>query len=225
MSMIRSLAFYNHHGPHLPSRYGSHSRNRNPFHHLEISTIKHGCWLLVNRGFQLTHVKRGELSKLYGMMGSNPPSLPPPSNLPKPNLHNWLRCIFGSIISIILPFWKQKEGELEKLEDQVENTAEVVEKVAEAMEKVFSDVADKLPSDGPLKAAALLVENIAKKVDKDAEETLEFIHKVDELKKDVEELVEPFVNQEDDEMKKEVEIDQGNAQKESIEDNQLKKKV
>ncbi|XP_077213976.1 uncharacterized protein LOC143848797 [Tasmannia lanceolata] len=205
MSIIRSLAFYNHHGPHLPSR--SHARNRNPSQRLEISTLKHGCWLLVNQGVKLAQVRRGELSKIYGMVGSNLP----PSNFPKPNLPNWLRDIVITVISITLPFWKQDVEEFLKIEEEVENTAEVVEEVAEAMEKASTDVAEK--SDGPVKDAALFVERVSKELDKGSEETLEILHKFDELKKDVEELVEPFTNQEDHKMKKEVEIDQEQNEK------------
>ncbi|XP_077214203.1 uncharacterized protein LOC143849036 [Tasmannia lanceolata] len=214
MSIIRT-----NHSPYLLSRYGSHVRNRNPSHRLEISKLKHECWFLVNGGMQLPIVKRGELTKLYGMMGSNPPpvtpQVPPPSilpepnpHLPEPNPHNWLKCIFGPIIAIILPLWKEKGGAFQKLEDKVGNMAGVVK---EAMKKGSTDVANNLPANGshnggPHKGAALFVEQNSKEVEEDAEETLDFIQQADELNKDVEALVEH--DKEDHKMKNEDEIDQ-----------------
>lgn len=62
--------------------------------------------------------------------------------------------------------------------DEVEIAAEVVEKVAVKVEKVSSEVADKLPENGKLKEAALVVEHLSEAAAKDAQITLDFIHKV-----------------------------------------------
>lgn len=59
-----------------------------------------------------------------------------------------------------------------------EEVTEVVEKVAEEAEKVAEDVAEHLPEGGKLKAAATLVENIAKETAKDAHLVEDIIEKV-----------------------------------------------
>ncbi|RWR84099.1 hypothetical protein CKAN_01288600 [Cinnamomum micranthum f. kanehirae] len=117
----------------------------------------------------------------------------------KPSVHIWTRWVLGTIISLILPFWMTMaelqtiEVEVEKVVGVVENVAEVVEKVAVVAEKLSSEVADKLPDDAKIKDAVLLVEHVSKEVAKDAQLTLDFIHKVEEIKQQVETLLEPHV--------------------------------
>ncbi|KAH7866120.1 hypothetical protein Vadar_015818 [Vaccinium darrowii] len=129
------------------------------------------------------------------------PSGPPPR---KPIFPTWAKWVFGSLISIILPFWKLKWGSLILLEDKVEQVveevevvAEVVEKVAETAEKVSAEVADKFPDNSKLKEAALVVEHISTVAATDAEMAEDVIHKVEELKHDLTDLgtmVEPVID-------------------------------
>ncbi|KAF3435057.1 hypothetical protein FNV43_RR22144 [Rhamnella rubrinervis] len=126
---------------------------------------------------------------------------PPP---PKHTFLCWARWVLGSVLTVLLPFWKNEwtklqriEGTVEMVVEEVENVAEVVEKVAVKAEKVSSEVADRLPENGKLKETALVVEQISKAAAKDAQITLDFIHKVDALKhdfEDLETLVEPVVD-------------------------------
>jgi len=128
------------------------------------------------------------------------PSGPPPR---KPIFPTWAKWVFGSLMSIIMPFWKLKWGSLILLEDKVEQVVEevevvveVVEKVAETAEKVSAEVADKFPDNSKLKEAALIVEHISTVAATDAEMAEDVIHKVEELKRDLTDLgtlVEPVI--------------------------------
>ncbi|ERM95370.1 hypothetical protein AMTR_s00008p00201660 [Amborella trichopoda] len=94
-------------------------------------------------------------------------------------------------------FLRWKEGEVEEVIEKVETVAKVVEKVAIVVEEVSSYIADKLPEGGNLKEAAILVENVSKEVVNDAQVAKDLIHKLGELKDEVEEVIEPVVkNQE-----------------------------
>ncbi|XP_024933501.3 uncharacterized protein LOC107427618 isoform X1 [Ziziphus jujuba] len=133
----------------------------------------------------------------------NKEQVPPPVP-PQNNILYWARWVLGSILTLLLPFWKQYWGKLQRIEgkvemvaEEVESVAEVVEKVAIKAEKVSSEVANVLPDNGKLKETALIVEHISKIAAQDAQLTLDIIHKVDALKHDFEELetlVEPVVD-------------------------------
>ncbi|XP_027338095.1 uncharacterized protein LOC113852035 [Abrus precatorius] len=79
-------------------------------------------------------------------------------------------------------------SEAELVVEEVEKVANAIEKVAMIAEKVSEEVAEKLPEDGKLKKAALVVERLSKQAAHDAELTIEFIHKVDEFKNDLDDL-------------------------------------
>lgn len=130
------------------------------------------------------------------------PSVPPPR---KPIFPTWAKWLFGSVLSLLLPFWRFKWGSLLLLEEKVEEVveeveiaAEVVEKVATTAEKVSAEVAGKLPDNGKLKAAALVVEHISSVAATDAEFAEDFIQKVEKLKHDLTDLgtmVEPVIDE------------------------------
>ncbi|KAL4196440.1 hypothetical protein AMTRI_Chr04g183170 [Amborella trichopoda] len=115
----------------------------------------------------------------------------------------WAMWALGSL-SLFLPFRKTNrnkaikiEGEVEEVIEKVETVAKVVEKVAIVVEEVSSYIADKLPEGGNLKEAAILVENVSKEVVNNAQVAKDLIHKLGELKDEVEEVIEPVVkNQE-----------------------------
>ncbi|XP_009621475.1 uncharacterized protein [Nicotiana tomentosiformis] len=129
-----------------------------------------------------------------------PPEEPAPS---KPSLFAWTKWILGSIISIFLPFWKDKwdnfrriEGEVEKVAKEVEEVAEVVAAVASKTENVMAGVAEKLPENSLLKEAAVAVENASAAAAKDAQFTSNLIHKVEDVEQDLKDLktmVEPVI--------------------------------
>ncbi|KAK9134220.1 hypothetical protein Syun_013550 [Stephania yunnanensis] len=110
---------------------------------------------------------------------------------------NW---ILGTLLSLILPFWKHKwaplfaiKNEVDKVIGTIDVVTEVVEKVAEGVEKAAGEVAQRLPEGGQLQEAVLVVEKIAKKVHEDAHATDEFIHKVEDAGDDIEKGVEAIV--------------------------------
>ncbi|KAG2409969.1 uncharacterized protein HKW66_Vig0006340 [Vigna angularis] len=112
--------------------------------------------------------------------------------------------ILGMTLSVLLPFWKpyweklqRIEGEAEFVIEEAEAVAKVVEKVASVAEKVSEDVAEMLPEDGKLRKATLVVEHASKEAAHDAQLTQQFIHKVEELKNDLDDIqafVEPVID-------------------------------
>ncbi|CAH2051891.1 unnamed protein product [Thlaspi arvense] len=129
------------------------------------------------------------------------------SSLPKQwfNFPSWGRWAIGSAISLVLSFWnnkriqklKQIEGEAELAVEGVEAVAEMVEKVASATEKLAEEVTEKLPEKSKLKQAALVLENISKVAAHEAHTTQEFLHKVEKVTQDLDDLeamIEPLVD-------------------------------
>ncbi|KAJ6860216.1 hypothetical protein NC651_036547 [Populus alba x Populus x berolinensis] len=103
------------------------------------------------------------------------------------------------IYTIRLPaFLEAKKGGAEKdrrymreaeiIADEVEHVAEEIEKVAAVAEKVSEAVAEVLPENGKLKETALLIEHVTKATAYDAKLTQDFIHKVDAVKHDIDDL-------------------------------------
>ncbi|KAK9110974.1 hypothetical protein Scep_018493 [Stephania cephalantha] len=114
--------------------------------------------------------------------------------------NSWKNWILGTLLSLILPFWKHKwapllaiKNEVDKVIGTIDVVTEVVEKVAEGVEKAAEEVAQRLPEGGKLQEAVLVVEKIAKKVHEDAHATDEFIHKVEDVGDDIEKGVEAIV--------------------------------
>ncbi|KAK2383514.1 hypothetical protein QL285_070955 [Trifolium repens] len=117
---------------------------------------------------------------------------------------SWVKWVLCSFLSIMLPFWSQYWGKLQRIEGEaeiviegVEKVAEVVEKVANVAEKVSEDVAEMLPEYGELKKVALVVETASKQASHGAQTTEEFIHKVEEVVNDMENLesfIEPVID-------------------------------
>lgn len=117
---------------------------------------------------------------------------------------SWVKWIVCSLLSFMLPLWSQSWGKLERIEGEaeiviegVEKVAEVVEKVATVAEKVSEDLAETLPEDAKLKKVAVVVESASKQAVHGAQITEEFIHKVEKVTNDIEELesfVEPLID-------------------------------
>ncbi|XP_070016097.1 uncharacterized protein [Nicotiana sylvestris] len=100
-----------------------------------------------------------------------PPEEPAPS---KPSLFAWTKWILGSIISIFLPFWKDKWDNFRRIEG----------------------IAEKLPENSLLKEAAVAVENASAVAAKEAQFTSNLIHKVEYVERDLKDLktmVEPVI--------------------------------
>ncbi|KAJ6370287.1 hypothetical protein OIU76_028542 [Salix suchowensis] len=173
-----------------------------------------------HQGLQLIVASSNKWRQSHFNMTKSDKAVPPPvSNPPGSNFPTWYeftlqdppyylrnniarnfttcraKWILGSILSIILPFWKRKREELKRLEGEAEiiveevgHVAEVVEKVAAVAEKVSEEVAEVLPENGKLKETALLIEQVSKAAAHDAKLTQDIIHKVDALKHDIDDL-------------------------------------
>ncbi|MED6106572.1 hypothetical protein PIB30_005556 [Stylosanthes scabra] len=117
---------------------------------------------------------------------------------------HWLKWLLGSVLGLLLPVWKNYWGKLERIEGEAEIVAEefevvasVVEKVATVAEKVSEDVAEMLPEDANLKKVAMLVEHASEQLARDAQLAQQFMHKVEKVKNDLDDLetfVEPVID-------------------------------
>ncbi|XP_058096949.1 uncharacterized protein LOC131242372 isoform X1 [Magnolia sinica] len=199
MSMIRSLASHNLHKLRHILRYGSNDYVPISCRLSEMSLTGHADSFSTNQRPQSSDSEQGTSSKRSQKKENR--FQPPASLRQKPVFRTWTRWAFGSILFLILPFWKREwvkflaiEDEVEKVAEVVETAAEVVEEVASVAETVLSEVANRLPDDSKLKDAVLMVERVSKTTAKDAQLTIDFIHKVDELKQEVEALAEPVID-------------------------------
>ncbi|KAH8519607.1 hypothetical protein H0E87_001139 [Populus deltoides] len=198
MSAKRSWTSYNLRSfLELIHRYRASSSN--------VSTVsKIGQGLSVHQGLQLINANSQEGRRFdSNMMKSDKVAPAPVPNPPGSNFPRWAKWILGTILSILLPLWQQEweklrriEGESEIIVEEVEHVAEVVDKVATVAEKVSEEVAEALPENGKLKETALLIEAVSKATAHDAKLTQDFIHKVDAVKHDIDDLetmVEPVI--------------------------------
>ncbi|XP_006652344.1 FK506-binding protein 2-like [Oryza brachyantha] len=125
-------------------------------------------------------------------VGSGPPA-PSGGNLPIPSMPSWAKWVVGAII-VAIPIYRK----IRTLEDTVEKTAEVaievVDTVAEATEKVAGELADAFPGNENLKEAASMIKTVADVIEGDAEKAEAIIQKVDEIKKEVDGIVDPIID-------------------------------
>ncbi|XP_073261855.1 uncharacterized protein [Populus alba] len=143
------------------------------------STVsKIGQGLSMHQGLQLIVASSNKWRRSHFNMTMSDKVVPPVPNPPGSNFPAWAKWILGSILSVFLPFWKQKREELKRMEDEVEHVAEEIEKVAAVAEKVSEAVAEVLPENGKLKETALLIEHVTKATAYDAKLTQDFVHKI-----------------------------------------------
>ncbi|KAJ6709548.1 hypothetical protein OIU74_010610 [Salix koriyanagi] len=151
----------------------------------EISKFKHKSQSLGNQrleifstSLKLLYAKNTKMQMaVYSSVGTGSahPSAPSP----------WKGWILGVLLSVILPFCRNKWGGLLLMKDKIEavveladQVADIVEEVAEGVEKVADEVADHLPEGGRLKQVATFVENVARETAKDADLIDDVIEKV-----------------------------------------------
>ncbi|CAK9159138.1 unnamed protein product [Ilex paraguariensis] len=148
---------------------------------------------------RVVHSKNGKRN--FVVHNSVQPGAPIPSGNPS---NSWTCWLLGMVLSIVLPFWRQGLTPLQALRNKVDTIVEtaelvvdVVEKAAEEVEKIADEVADKLP-EGGLKAAAVLIGDIAEETAKDARIADDLIDKVEEVQEEVESFFETVTNQENE---------------------------
>lgn len=104
----------------------------------------------------------------------------------------WAKWLVGAAI-VAIPIYRR----FRTLEDKIEKTAEVaievIDKVAEATEKVAGEVADEFPGNESIKEAASRIKKVMHVVEEDADKAEALIEKVDEIKKDVDSIVDPII--------------------------------
>ncbi|CAL5213605.1 unnamed protein product [Lathyrus oleraceus] len=178
--------------------YGGFKRNT-PI--VTASKVGNSSWMM-QPSIQFFSTKRNTITNANRLKNDEVPPEAPDSKIFA--FSSWVKWVLCSLFSFMIPFWRQKWGKLQRIEEEaelvieeVEKVAEVIEKVAEEAEKLSEDIAKKLPEDAKLKKAALVVENLSKQVAHDAEITEEFIHKIEEVANDIEDLesyVEPVID-------------------------------
>jgi len=106
---------------------------------------------------------------------------------------SWAKWVVGAVI-VAIPIYRR----FRTLEDKIEKTAEVaievVDTVAEATEKVAGEVAGAFPGNENLKEAASRIKTVTDAIEEDAEKAEALIHKVDEIKKEVDSIVDPIID-------------------------------
>ncbi|RCV33881.1 hypothetical protein SETIT_7G118200v2 [Setaria italica] len=121
------------------------------------------------------------------------PANPSGGNLPIPNMPHWAKWLVGAVI-VAIPIYRR----FRTLEDKIEKTAEVaievIDTVAEATEKVAGEVADAFPGNENLKEAASKIKTVTDAIEEDAEKAEALIQKVDEIKKEVDSIVDPIID-------------------------------
>ncbi|XP_009589531.1 uncharacterized protein LOC107807736 [Nicotiana tabacum] len=145
-------------------------------------------------------IKRKFVVSSNGQPGGPLPS-PPPSN----PFNGWL---IGILLSIILPFFRNKWGSLlqlkNKVEDVIETVEEVVEEVenvAEEVDKVAEEIGKDLP-EGQLKDTLKAVENFSEETAKFAHAAGDIIDKVQDVELIAEKRVKSSVESVTDEVNK-----------------------
>ncbi|XP_019190473.1 PREDICTED: uncharacterized protein LOC109184864 [Ipomoea nil] len=124
---------------------------------------------------------------------SDQPDVSPPTGSSSNPLKGW---IVGILLSICLPTFHNKWAPLMQLKNNVDNIVETVEEIADGVEKaaklvdrVSEVIVDDLPP-GELRNAVKSVQNMAEKIDKNAEALGNMIDKVQQIEDMIEERIE-----------------------------------
>ncbi|KAL3843777.1 hypothetical protein ACJIZ3_001180 [Penstemon smallii] len=162
---------------------------------------KLGCSVSVDQGLSCS--SRAYSQSKLGMEKDHKEQAQPELAPTKFGFFNWAKWLLGSVLSLLLPFWKSNrdnllilEGKAEMVVKDVKEVAEVIEKVATTTDEVLKEVENQLPDNCKLKEAAQVMEHISTVAAQDARLLENIIHKVGEVKQDLEELetiVEPNV--------------------------------
>ncbi|KAI3445764.1 hypothetical protein Pfo_002429 [Paulownia fortunei] len=186
-------------------------------HHRDPPPYKLGCGGSVDQGLRFISVTSWSQSQpKLGMEKEQIEEVQVQSALPAPPkfgfsigtnfFHNYsmVKWLLGSLLSMLVPFWKNKwdnlltlEGKAEKVVEEVEVVAEVVEKVATTADKALAEMANQLPDNSELKEAAQVMEHVSSIAAQDAQLIENVIQKVGDVKQDLEDLetmIEPIVD-------------------------------
>ncbi|CAI9755824.1 unnamed protein product [Fraxinus pennsylvanica] len=184
-------------GFHVRSNSRVQTLSWNPISKLGFSKQKDQCCFWSKSSVECNNKN----TRSIVVYASSVPGAPLPSGPPSNSIWSW---ILGILVSVVLPFFTHKLGQLGVLKNRIENAVEqveqiveVVEKVAEKVDKIADDIMDDLP-EGQLKNIVNYVEDMAEKTAKSADSIGDLIDKVQEA----EDQMESFVESLDDEARK-----------------------
>ncbi|XP_076888725.1 uncharacterized protein LOC143539244 [Bidens hawaiensis] len=130
---------------------------------------------------------------------ATPPPPPPPPGSPFGSWKNW---VIGILMTFIIPLVTTKGSRLklliqkvDQIVDTAEHLTEVVEAVADKVDKVVEELEDELPEGSELKKTLDFIENVAEKVEKDAQTAGDFIDKVQDMEDKIEDIMEPVLEE------------------------------
>ncbi|MFS7913071.1 hypothetical protein Hanom_Chr02g00137381 [Helianthus anomalus] len=115
---------------------------------------------------------------------------------------SWKNWVIGILMTVIVPFFTTKGGPIklliqgvDQIMDTAEHITEVVEAVADKVDKVVEELGDELPEGSEIKKTLDFIENIAERVERDAQTAGDFIDKVQEMEDKIEEIMEPVLEE------------------------------
>ncbi|KAM0036000.1 hypothetical protein Hdeb2414_s0015g00453131 [Helianthus debilis subsp. tardiflorus] len=115
---------------------------------------------------------------------------------------SWKNWVIGILMTVIVPFFTAKGGPIklliqrvDQIMDTAEHITEVVEAVADKVDKVVEELGDELPEGSEIKKTLDFIENIAERVERDAQNAGDFIDKVQEMEDKIEEIMEPILEE------------------------------
>nr|AGT16458.1 hypothetical protein SHCRBa_163_G19_R_170 [Saccharum hybrid cultivar R570] len=179
LGLHTSVVFHRHHGNPVISASSHHQRS--------LTSLR-----MNSSGMNNAFPIRGTTTRIPAV-GPGPAN-PSGGNLPIPNsMPPWAKWLVCAVI-VAIPVYRR----FRTLEDKIEKTAEVaievIDTVAEATEKVAGEVADAFPGNENLKEAASRIKTVTDAIEEDAEKAEALIEKVDEIKKQVDSIVDPIID-------------------------------
>uniref|UniRef100_A0A0A9D110 Uncharacterized protein n=1 Tax=Arundo donax TaxID=35708 RepID=A0A0A9D110_ARUDO len=121
------------------------------------------------------------------------PANPSGGNLPIPNMPSWAKWVVGAVI-VAIPVYRRMRTLEDKIEKTAEVAVEVIDTVAEATEKVAGEVVEAFPENENIKEIASKIKTVTDAIEEDAEKAEALIEKVDEIKKEVDSIVDPIID-------------------------------
>ncbi|XP_027333761.1 uncharacterized protein LOC113848445 [Abrus precatorius] len=175
------------------------SKVDHPIHRLRFnSKIKHNGFSVLEQNLALRFQNDPTRKTNMAVHASTTPGAPFPVD---PSPGHWKVWILGTIFTILVSFTRGKWGPLLLLKEKVETTIEeadrimdIVEEVAEGVEKVTEEVVKHLP-EGKLRDTAEFVEEVAKDIDKHAQNAEDALEKIENMEKEFESFVESTTHQ------------------------------
>ncbi|KVI06741.1 uncharacterized protein LOC112509747 [Cynara cardunculus var. scolymus] len=121
---------------------------------------------------------------------------------PPPSSSTWKNWVIGCLMTFIVPSITTKGGpikvfmnKLDHLFDTAEEISDIVEAVADKVDKVAEKLSDDMPEGSKLKNTLEFIEQVAERLEKDAETAGDLIDKVQEIQEKIEDILEPILDE------------------------------